>query len=205
MKFGVIVADPPWSFDDRLKKMKAKTKRSAVSQYETMTLDEICSVDVRSVSDPEGCVLALWVPSSLLSYGLTVMSAWGYVQKQTYVWVKQSEEGKLGFGMGRIFRQSHEIALIGTSGKTVYAGLENKSQRSVLVSPSLGHSTKPEGLQDSLELMWPNVNKLEMFARRHRLGWTCLGDEIDGQDIRSSIRALTSGVESKEDVKEKSA
>lgn len=28
---------------------------------------------------------------------------------------------------------------------------------------------------------------LEIFARRHRPGWTCIGNELDGLDIRESL------------------
>lgn len=195
-----IVSDPPWDFDDQLKKMKSKVKRSAKSQYDTMLLDEICSIDVRKLADPKGCVLILWVPSSLLIDGVTVAHAWGFKIKQTYVWAKVKKKDKkrvsedlndeLAFGMGRLFRQTHEIALVCTSGKSVYPLLQNKSQRSVSCAENKGHSTKPENLQDSLDLMFPNANKVEMFARRVREGWTCLGNEIDGKDIRDAVQDL---------------
>ena len=58
----------------------------------------------------------------------------------------------LAFGMGRLFRQTHEIALVGVRGK-VYQHLENKSQRSVHFHPTTKHSTKPDTLQHMLEKM----------------------------------------------------
>lgn len=194
MKFDVIVADPPWAFGDTLKRMKKKTKRSAASQYGTMSAAQVAALDVRSLVNPNGCVLALWVPSTLLHHGLQVMDAWNFELKQTYVWVKtkksvQDPTNMLAFGMGRTFRQCHEIALIGTFG-SVYKSLENKSQRSVILSPNLGHSVKPEGLQDSLELMFPHASKLELFARRVRSNWTCVGNGIDGKDITVSLSEL---------------
>jgi N6-adenosine-specific RNA methylase IME4 len=97
----------------------------------------------------------------------------------------------LAFGMGRLFRQSHEICLIGTSNNKIYKALANKSQRSVSFAPNLKHSAKPEHLQDSLEIMFPKGDKLELFARRLRPGWTCLGNEIcNGEDIRVSLSKL---------------
>jgi N6-adenosine-specific RNA methylase IME4 len=97
----------------------------------------------------------------------------------------------LAFGMGRLFRQTHEICLIGTSNNQIYKTLSNKSQRSVCFAQNLKHSAKPEHLQDSLELMFPTGKKLELFARRHRPGWTCLGNEIcNGEDIRVSLAKL---------------
>ena len=205
MKAQVIVCDPAWSFSDTLKKMKAPTRRSAVSQYPTMSIGDICSIGVPDIADPQGCVLALWVPSTLLADGLRVMDAWGFKLKQTFVWIKTKKprivkgqpstyvnlNDALAFGMGRLFRQSHEIALIGTSGKTVYPWLEDHSQRSVILAPNKGHSRKPEELQDRLETMFPNANKVELFARRTRKGWDCLGNAIDGKDIGVAVHDLS--------------
>jgi N6-adenosine-specific RNA methylase IME4 len=98
----------------------------------------------------------------------------------------------LAFGMGRLFRQTHEVALVGVRGR-IYPHLENKSQRSVHFHPTTKHSTKPETLQEMLEKMFPNGERLEMFARRSRSGWTCVGLECPstmGEDIRDSIDKL---------------
>jgi N6-adenosine-specific RNA methylase IME4 len=198
MRYSVIVADPAWSFDDGLKKMKRPVKRSAASQYKTMSLSDIMGLEVASLADPKGCLLALWVPGSLLQNGLDVMRAWGFRQKQIYVWVKVKKpkknrfiidmNGELAFGMGRVFRQTHEIALIGTSGKSIYPALKNKSQRSVSLDANDGHSVKPPTLQDKLEIMFPEENKLELFARRKKIGWTCFGDALGTGDIAKSIQ-----------------
>ena len=96
----------------------------------------------------------------------------------------------LAFGMGRLFRQTHEICLVGISNNRVYKKLRNRSQRSVSFGENLKHSSKPEHLQNSLEIMFPKGHKLEMFARRVRPGWTCLGNEIDGKDIRDALADL---------------
>lgn len=235
-KFDVIVADPPWSFSDKL--TMSQVKRGAESQYDVLTTQGLKNLDVESIAS-EGSMLALWVPSSLLQDGLDVMEAWGFEQKQTFVWVKTKKEllsslvgdlssylrglkkfktnngdvpykavveiiqewdvhNVLNFGMGRLFRNTHEIALIGKRGK-VYDNLKNKSQRSVLFDMNLKHSAKPEGLQDRLDLMFPLGNKLELFARRERAGWTCVGNECQSsiggvmamnEDIRDSIKRL---------------
>lgn len=197
-KFNVIVADPAWGFDDGLKNMGDDVKRSASSQYKTMSAAQVANLPVRDVVDPSGCLLALWVPGSMLEDGLMVMHAWGFSLKQTWVWVKLKKDYKkeedwnnsTRVGMGRLFRQSHEIALICTSGKSVYPLLQNHSQRSVSFDLNVGHSCKPSTLQRRLEVMFPTASKLELFARRPLNGWHVLGDAIDGQDITSSLQAL---------------
>lgn len=198
MKFQVIVADPAWGFNDGLKKMKRSVKRSAASQYSVMTPAQVAAIPVSNVADPQGCLLALWVPGSMLATGLDVMKAWGFKQKQVFVWIKlkkgyRDEEDwndATRVGMGRLFRQSHEIALIGTSGKSIYPLLQDHSQRSVAFDLNAGHSVKPPTLQTRLDQMFPEANRLEMFARRTRKGWTSAGDAIDGKDITLAIQDL---------------
>ena len=221
MKYDLIVADPPWTFGDPLR--MSATKRGAEDQYRVLTTEDIKKLEVEEIAATDS-VLALWVPSSLIQDGLDTMKAWGFIQKQTFVWVKTKKSplgellksvkrlirtnvgiddipgtidsfdinGILSFYMGRLFRQTHEIALIGVRGK-VYGNLQNKSQRSVLLDTNLKHSAKPEGLQDRLDMMFPQAKKLEMFARRERLGWACVGLECPttpGEDIRDSIELL---------------
>jgi len=230
---NIIVADPPYGFGDGLS--MSKVKRGAKSHYKTMSINEMCELDIKNMIDPEGALLALWVPSSLLQNGLDIMKAWGFQQKQTFIWVKTKKEplgfiqksiktkinaekisakiekivfslgalsqlnlqNILGFGMGRLFRGCHEICLIGINNTGIYKKLRNRSQRSVVFSTNYKHSQKPEALQDSLDLMYPDdVVKVELFARRKREGWVCLGNEVcDGEDIRDSIEKLkTKGI-----------
>lgn len=197
MKFNLICADPPWSFSDKLQKMKAPVKRGAQSQYQVLSSHQIARLDVPAIVDPDWCVLALWVPSTLLPQGFEVMKAWGFDFKQTVMWAKIKKSSKkevdmnrmTSVGMGRLFRQSHELALIGTSGK-VYSHLQDHSQRSVMFDVNKGHSIKPELLQDRLETMFPTANMLEIFARRVRPNWAAIGDGVTGKDVTLSIQDL---------------
>jgi N6-adenosine-specific RNA methylase IME4 len=213
MKANIICADCPWPFSDKL--TMSKTKRGAKSQYKTMSIKDIKALPVKDIA-ADDAVLVLWCPSSLLPEGLEVMKDWGFNFKQTHIWVKTKKpkikalvksipnildfhsfiefiNSFLNFGMGRLFRNTHEIALIGTRGK-IYKYLEDKSQRSVHLFPSMKHSKKPELLQDMLDKMFPSSTlKVEMFARRSRSGWICIGNEapdtID-EDIRVSLNKL---------------
>ena len=90
MKFSLILADPPYDFSDSLN--MSDTPRSAKANYKTMSMLDIKNLPVNECADPNGAVLALWVPSSLLQDGLDIMSAWGFKHKQTYVWVKNKKD-----------------------------------------------------------------------------------------------------------------
>ena len=229
--FQVIICDPPFSFGDKLQ--MSKVKRGAAANYSTMSIEEITALPIKDIADPNGCLLALWVPSALLQDGLAIMSSWNFTFKQTYIWTKQKKEpfkdllnnihkslidedelskrtiknilshvgdtckdqmnDMLQFGMGHLFRQAHEIALIGINNNAIYSKLMNRSQRSVSFAPNLKHSMKPSNLHQSLELMFPTANKAEIFARHTRNGWTCIGNQCQttmGQDIKDSLTDL---------------
>jgi N6-adenosine-specific RNA methylase IME4 len=231
--FQIVIADPPWgAFNDKLK--MSDVKRGAEANYSTMTTVQIMTLPIKEITDPKGAILALWVPASILQDGLDVMKAWGFEQKQIYVWakIKKNPFGELSkifgqllkkkqsivsnlhqtfldllqeaiyqvslvnflsFGLGRLFRSCNEVCLIGVNNTGIYKQLMNKSQRSMCFAPNLGHSIKPEALQDSLELMFPNSvgHRVELFARRQRPGWICLGNALfPYEDIKVSLRRL---------------
>lgn len=99
--------------------------------------------------------------------------------------------------MGRTFRQTHEIVLIGVKGK-INSKIVNRSQRSVDLSPLVSrngvqHSAKPEILQERLEMLFgENIqNPVELFARRVRPGWSAIGNEVEPpEDITVGIARL---------------
>ncbi len=200
MKFDVILSDPAWTFDDSL--AMSSVPRGADANYSTMSIADIAALPVKEVTADDGAVLAMWVPSSMLTEGLHVMKSWGFEQKQTLIWVKTKKEkslaklsssnlnDSLGFGMGRLFRQCHELCLIGISSTKVYKKLKNKSQRSSFLASNDGHSIKPNHLHESLGKMFDGP-KLEMYARRLYPGWTTIGNEVcGGEDIRTSLEEL---------------
>ena len=183
MKYDIILADPAWKFSDGLK--MSKVKRGASSQYATMTAEQIGCLPIWKLA-ADNSLLALWCPSSLLKDGLFVMHKWGFAQKQIFTWVKMTKSGGLAFGMGRQFRGCTEHALIGTQGSLKPS---SKSERNACLTPALRHSEKPPNLHECLDRMYPKANKLELFARRSRPGWDCIGLECDGpyggKDIQS--------------------
>lgn len=102
----------------------------------------------------------------------------------------------LAFGMGRLARAAKESCLIGVRGSP-YKHLMNRSQRDVFFGHADKHSEKPEEVQDILDRMFPAGKGLELFARRQRVGWTCIGNEAPttmGEDIRDSVKRLLGDV-----------
>jgi N6-adenosine-specific RNA methylase IME4 len=194
--FNLIVADPDWSFAN-------KSKRAADTHYETSSIQAICNdaSELVHLTDADA-LLGLWAPSAFVITGeaATVARAWGFEPKQMFVWLKVSKANEPRIGPGNYFRNALEPMLLCTRGRGAQL-IEDKSIANWIecAGPSeegLGikvernrHSSKPEEVQGLLErlvgasaLGGPGQpsKRLELYARRMRSGWTCLGNELPG-------------------------
>jgi len=103
-RFKTVLADPPWQFQNRTRKVAPEHKR--LSCYGTMTLDDIKALPVESIA-AETAHLYLWVPNALLPEGLAVMQARGFHYKSNIVWQKiRKDGGRMGVASGFTFATS---------------------------------------------------------------------------------------------------
>lgn len=176
-KFRVLCADPPWMFNDKL----PGEGRGAERNYRCMSTYDIQRFPLPPLADD--CVLALWRVAVLQQSALDVVRAWKFTLGGEIVWLKKTTEGRRWFGMGRIVRAEHEICLLARRGRNI---TRDHSVRSTFktdvdfsgLSARVGaHSEKPEEFYKIIESLFPGPY-CELFARRHRPGWTCMGDEL---------------------------
>lgn len=175
-RFGTILADPPWQFQNRTGKVAPEHKR--LNRYGTMTLDEIKGLPVSQVADKRSH-LYIWVPNALLPEGLQVMDAWGFRYVSNIVWHKiRKDGGSDGRGVGFYFRNVTELLLFGVRGKDVRTLSPGRSQVNMLQTRKREHSRKPDEQYALIEqCSWGP--RLEMFSRGARPGWTVWGNQAD--------------------------
>jgi N6-adenosine-specific RNA methylase IME4 len=164
--FRVLVADPGWRFDDTL------GWRGAQANYQTMSLTSIMKFELPPLTDD--ATLFLWRVASMQGEALAVVRAWGFVCKSELVWLKRTKYGRRWFGMGHHVRNEHETCLICTRGQP---RTRSHSIRSTFEAPFVRHSEKPEKFYQIVEQLREGPY-VEIFARRPRAGWTCLGNEV---------------------------
>ncbi len=219
--FKALVADPPWQYQCWSEKGNG---RSADQHYQCMTKEDIYNLDVASICDKD-CVLFLWVTPPTLEQGLETMRRWGFTYKtKGFNWVKRNQKAlsydqiieelssedfnkekllkKLTdrrqwfMANGYYSRSNSEDCLIGVRGKP--PKILDRGVLQIVDSPVTKHSQKPEEIQNRIErLVGKDLPKCELFARRKREGWTCLGNEIDGLDIREALKLTAIGLRTK--------
>lgn len=165
-KYNIVYADPPWQYEH------IKTENRAIeNQYPTMAIDTICKLPVPTIT-ADDAVLFLWATSPKLAEAMQVLTAWGFTYRTCMVWVKDK------IGMGYYVRQQHELLLICTRG-TLPVPEPSDRLSSVVNAPRGKHSEKPEAFYEIIERMYPAYQKVEIFSRNQREGWSGWGNEYE--------------------------
>jgi len=175
LKYGIIYADPPWAY--LWGTGKDGGNFAPEKHYPTMTTEEICALDVRSLRAPN-CVLALWATAPCLPDAFRVLEAWGFKYKTVlFVWVKLNpRSGTIVTGPGSYTRSACEYVILGMRGHIKRVSTTPISQ--VLLEPRGRHSAKPHIVRDYLVELFGDLPRIELFARQRCEGWDVFGNEV---------------------------
>jgi N6-adenosine-specific RNA methylase IME4 len=134
-----------------------------------MTLKEITALPVQRLS-AESSHLYIWTINKHVRVTYDVMEAWGYTPSMLLTWCKTPA----GIGPGRQYASTTEFVLFGWRGPQERE--PKRIERNWWNWPRGKHSEKPEAFQDIVEQV-SAAPRLELFARRKRLGWDGWGNE----------------------------
>jgi N6-adenosine-specific RNA methylase IME4 len=170
--YGVIYADPPWTFATYSRKGKG---RSAEAHYDCMSLTEIKALPVADWA-ADDCVLLLWTTDPLLPISFEVITSWGFTYKTVgFYWAKLNKSASKPVSADRSFftglgfwtRANPEICLLATRG---HPRRRSANVKKLIVSPRREHSRKPDEAYRRIEALCQGPY-LEMFARSAQPGW----------------------------------
>ena len=170
-KYRTIVADPPWKYG----KWAAPTNRKMQEYdmpYETMSVEAIKALNVADLAD-ENCELYLWTTQKYLPDAFEVLKAWGFKYCQTLTWCKTPR----GKGQGGVYCPTNEFLILGRKGKMPKVERVDTTWFHTK-RPHNAHSKKPDFFQELIETV-SDAPRLEMFARRKRVGWDIWGNELE--------------------------
>ncbi len=176
--YRTIVADPPWEYEATPKGRPGWRRGGAVATssplpYPSMSLGQLCDLQISELSDPAGAWLFLWTTNRYLPAAFGLAHGWGFHYRQLLVWAKPS------FPVGGcVTANAAEYLMVARRGKAALLG--RWPGGSVITAPkgavTGSHSRKPDVFLDLVEQVSPGPY-LELFARRQRLGWDTWGNE----------------------------
>lgn len=190
--FRVILADPPWAFENYSENGEAKNPNQ---HYACQDLEWIKALPVR-VLGADDCVLFVWCTWPLMPHWNSVIDAWGFQYAGlAWEWVKFNQQTqKFAFGPGYGTRKNVEPCLLATRGNPSLRGdqeffgqrteARSHSVRDFMLSWPLDavmakrreHSRKPDEQYGRIEQMFDGPY-VELFSRSTRTGWSSWGNE----------------------------
>ncbi len=180
--YRTIMADPPWDVkagplcgrEGFLDCHKGQTRPLA---YPTMTIEAMKALKVGRLANPDGAHLYLCTINRYVEEAYELARAWGFTPSTMLVWAKNT----MGGGLGGAFGLSTEFILFARRGKLPTLQREPGSwfnwKRPYDERGKPKHSAKPADLYQLIERVSPGP-RLELFARMHRPGWDCWGNEV---------------------------
>jgi N6-adenosine-specific RNA methylase IME4 len=175
-KYQVIYADPPWQIRKGGKKNVRPNSSGTDLDYQTISLEEIEEhLYSATLLAQENCVLFLWTIDKYLFEAEQIAKKLGYKLHARMVWNKVT-----GIPAAFTIRFGHEYLLYMYRNKLLPVALEQRGKiHSVFTEQVKKHSQKPEIAYQIIESLYPNTDKLELYARLKRDGWDVWGNEVN--------------------------
>ena len=175
-RYDLLYVDPPWKQNKGGKKSVRPNSSGTELDYPTISLSDIkahlCKADSLT---GDNSVLFMWTIDKYLFEAQEIAESLDYKLHARMIW----EKGGMGIPASFDIRFGHEYLLWLYRGKfTPIAKEERGKIHSVFSERPKRHSQKPEIAYQIIERLYPNLKKLEMYARKTRKGWDSWGNEL---------------------------
>lgn len=174
-KYKIIYADPPWKQARGGEKAVRKNSSGKPLEYPVCSLEEIREHLEQAISLTEqNSVLFLWTIEKYLFEAQEMAESLGYKLHARMIWDKVT-----GIPAAFTVRYGHEYLFYMYKDKLIPVAREERGKiHTVFREQVKRHSQKPEKAYEIIERLYPNQKKLELYARQHRDGWDCWGNEV---------------------------
>lgn len=174
-RYELIVSDPPWKQSKGGKKSVRQNSSGTQLDYPVCSLDEIKEhLKVADTLTADNTVLFLWTIDKYLFEAEEMAKELGYKLHARMIWNKVT-----GIPAAFTVRYGHEYLLYMYKGKlTPVAANERGKIHTVFTEQVKKHSQKPETSFEIINRLYPDLKKLEMYARTERDGYDCWGNEV---------------------------
>ena len=173
-KYSIIYADPAWLYKcgkNHLAKTSMINGKYDI-QYDSMSIDVMKNLPIMDISE-DNCLLFMWVTSPFLKIGIDLLENWGFnFSTIGFVWYKEKANP------GSYTLSECEICIVAKKGK-IPMPRGSRNERQFLSELRTKHSKKPDEIRNRIMRMFPELSKIELFAREKTEGWDAWGNEVE--------------------------
>lgn len=173
--YDIILADPPWKQSKGGKKSVRANSSGEDLDYQTISLKEIeaIMIEIKSLAKTQHC-LFLWTIDKYLFEAEQMALNMGYKLHARMIWNKVT-----GIPAAFTIRYGHEYLLWFYIGGLSPVALDQRGKiHSVFTEQVKKHSQKPEISFHIIEKLYPDTERIEVFARENRVGWDAFGNQV---------------------------
>lgn len=174
-KYQIIYADPPWKQSKGGKKAVRANSSGQPLDYPILSLEEIKEI-LKEADRHTGdnSIMFLWTIDKYLFEAQQIAESLGYKLHARMIWDKVT-----GIPAAFTVRYGHEYLLYMYKGKLTPVCKEERGKiHTVFREQVKRHSQKPETAYRIIERLYPQQDKIELFARNRRDGWDAWGNEV---------------------------
>ena len=174
-KYQIIYADPPWKQARGGKKNVRPNSSGEKLDYPVISIEEIAEIMNKACQfGDENHNLFLWAIDKTLWEAEKMDKEMGYKLHARMIWNKVT-----GIPAAFTIRYGHEYLLWFYKVKLLPVAKDERGKiHSVFTEQVKRHSQKPEIAYQIIERLYPDTDKIELFARARRKGWDVWVNEV---------------------------
>lgn len=175
-RYDLILADPPWKQAKGGKKNVRPVSSGTELDYPVCSLDEIKEHlrQATSLASGDNTILFLWTIDKYLFEAQQIAEELGYKLHARMIWNKVT-----GIPAAFTVRYGHEYLLYMYKGKLIPVATEERGKiHTVFTEKVQRHSQKPEISYEIINRLYPDLKKLELYARQEHDGFDVWGNEV---------------------------
>ena len=185
--YDIIYADPPWDYGGKMQFDKSSVSvekinlsrnifiSSANFKYPTLTMKELKKIPLLEITKDD-CLLFMWVTNPHLAHGIELGQYWGFEYKTVaFVW------DKMIHNPGKYTMSYCELCLVFKRGR-IPSPRGTRNEKQLIRTLRGAHSAKPSDVREAIERMFPNQQRIELFARQRPDNW-----DVWGLDVREEF------------------
>lgn len=174
--YDLVLADPPWKQTKGGKKNVRPASSGSSLDYPVCSLEEIKEHlrQATSLVRGENSILFLWTIDKYLFEAQEIAESLGYKLHARMIWNKVT-----GIPAAFTVRYGHEYLLYMYKGKlTPVSKNERGKIHTVFTEQVKKHSQKPKISYEIINRLYPDLAKIELYARKENPGFDSWGNEL---------------------------
>ena len=185
-KFDLVYCDPPRRYNNRKTGGKRANKTKfwwgASKHYPLMKDKELLDMkDFIKDITKDNSIIFMWATPPRLDFAIKLMNEWWFSYKTiAFNRVKINNDWTYRVNPWYYTASNCEVVLLWIKWENNWRFKPKKTMINQIISEHIReHSRKPDIVRDNIDIMYPNLDKIELFARTKKEWWEVRWNQVN--------------------------